>query len=97
MPGCPYCGEMHSQLYICEAMKQARANANHMAKVQPDVAKDMAKTVDTMAKVVDTPMAKTVAKKSTTTETSTYRYRDPVKRRAYKRALMRRRYAEQKP
>ena len=23
MPGCPYCGEMHSQLYVCEAMKQA--------------------------------------------------------------------------
>jgi hypothetical protein len=76
MPGCPYCHEMHSQLYICDAMKAARAKANHMAKVQPDVAK----TVDTMAK----------------TETSTYRYRDPVKRRAYQRELMRRRYAGQK-
>jgi hypothetical protein len=66
-----------------------------MAKVQPDVAKDMAKTVDTMAKVVDTDMAKTnnaMAK----TENSTYRYRDPVKRRAYQRELMRRRYAGQK-
>jgi hypothetical protein len=68
---------MHSQLYICDAMKAARARAERMAKVQPDVAKDMAKTVDTM--------------------TSTYRYRDPVKRRAYQRELMRRRYAEQKP
>jgi hypothetical protein len=27
MPGCPYCGEMHSQLYVCEAMRQARAKA----------------------------------------------------------------------
>jgi hypothetical protein len=67
---------MHSQLYIREAMKQARANSERMAKVQPDVAK----TVDTMAK----------------TETSTYPYRDPVKRRAYQRELMRRRYVEHK-
>jgi hypothetical protein len=58
-------------------MKQARAKADGVAKVQPD----MAKTVDNMAK----------------TETTTYRYRDPVKRRAYQRELMRRRYAEQKP
>jgi hypothetical protein len=96
MPGCPYCGEMHSQLYICEAMKAARAKADRMAKVQPD----MAKTVHTMAKVVHTDMAKTVHAVDSTmakTETaSTYRYRDADKRRAYQRELMRRRYAEQK-
>jgi hypothetical protein len=75
---------MHSQLYVCDAMKAARAKAERMAKVQPDMAKtvdsDVAKTVDNMAK----------------TESSTYRYRDAVKRRAYQRELMRKRYAEHK-
>ena len=48
-----------------------------------------------MAKV-QPDMAKTVYSMSKT-ETSTYRYRDPVKRRAYQRELMRKRHAEQKP
>ena len=52
--------------------------------------KPMAKTVDTMAK----DMAKTVTPMAKTT----YRYRDPEKRRAYMRELMRRRYgASQHP
>jgi hypothetical protein len=72
MSGCPYCGEMHSQLYVCDAMKAARAKA------------DMAKTVNHMAKVDVNHMAKT-----------TYRYRDPDKRRAYQRDLMRKRYHQQ--
>jgi hypothetical protein len=46
MPGCPYCHKMHSQLYVCDAMKAARAKAERMAKVQPDMAKDVSKTVD---------------------------------------------------
>jgi hypothetical protein len=94
MSGCRYCGEMHSPLYICDAMRAARAKAvshtpvaNTMAKT---VHKDMAKTVDNVAKDVDTDMAKTGT-------ASTYRYRGPVKRRAYQRELMRKRYAEQKP
>jgi hypothetical protein len=86
------CGEMHSQLYICDAMKAARAKADRMAKVQPD----MAKTVNTMAKTVDIDMAKTDRPMAKTETASTYRYRDADKRRAYQRELMRRRYAEQK-
>jgi hypothetical protein len=27
MPGCPYCGEMHSQLYVCDEMRKARAKS----------------------------------------------------------------------
>lgn len=57
MAGCPHCGEMHSQLYVCEAAKQAQ-----------------------------TAPAKT----------STYRYRDPEKRRAYMREYMAKRKAKQK-
>jgi hypothetical protein len=58
-----------------------------------------------MAKTVDKPMAKTVAvvakdmaKRSTSisSTTSTYRYRDPEKRRAYMRKLMRKRRARAK-
>jgi hypothetical protein len=57
-----------------------------VAKVQPDMAKvDMAKE-GIVAK-------KSMGKKATTAESSTYRYRDPAQRRAYQRDLMRWRYA----
>jgi hypothetical protein len=46
---------------------------------------------NTMAKTMANTMAKDVAKKSMA-KTPTYRYRDPEKRRAYMRDLMRRRY-----
>jgi hypothetical protein len=90
MGGCPYCGQMHSPLYICDEMRAARA--------KEPVDKPMAKTVDTMAKMAKVDMAKevVVAKKPMAKEqptTSTYRYRDPEKRRAYQRELMRQRYA----
>lgn len=78
MANCPYCGELHSQLYVCDEHVEARKKAEraeaaglpHLPVSRPE---DM---------MVKEPKSRT------------YRYRDPEKRRAYMRKLMRKRRSE---
>jgi hypothetical protein len=83
MPGCPYCGEMHSQLYICDAMKAARAAVD----TSPKVSTASPKTVD-----IASP------KKVNSGYERNKRWREKHREayRAGQRSLMRKRYAELK-
>lgn len=78
---CRACGLEHSPLERCEIARRRLANTS--APVVHGVANDAPEVANTPTEAVSA-----VANTSTT-----YRYRDPVARRAYQRELMRRRRA----